>query len=121
MRPNSASEISTAPEILVVGPILIGRTLVDCRSVTTPENGAPMSPGAPCRTFSATTEVTLTDVRTLTTRQKLAQAFALGEALGERFLVLELEQRRAVRLRNIAHRVDGQAALRVAAVDAVAE
>ena len=31
-------------------------------------------------------EVALTDVRTLTTRQKLAQAFALGEALGDRDL-----------------------------------
>lgn len=31
-------------------------------------------------------EVTLADVQTLTTRQKLAQAYALGEALGERDL-----------------------------------
>ena len=31
-------------------------------------------------------EITLTDVQTLTTRQKLAQAFALGEALGDRDL-----------------------------------
>ena len=31
-------------------------------------------------------EVTLSDVQTLTTRQKLAQAFALGEALGDRDL-----------------------------------
>ena len=31
-------------------------------------------------------EITLTDVRTLTTRQKPAQAFALGEALGDRDL-----------------------------------
>ena len=31
-------------------------------------------------------EITLTDVQTMTTRQKLAQAFALGEALGDRDL-----------------------------------